>query len=205
MAWLTVRGLSDATCSSALSCGISELANIRGSGCSIASTWTRSRRVQPDPPGLNSDDPRLLPPWRGSSPFSARFRPCSRAGRAFFSSPCFLGVAHRILSGRRLLSCGSSAARPSPASSSGYFSTVRARSAVSAIRIIGTFVPKLIHRLRITPHSRSTPSGRSPRNAGWRHEHQRFRGPAWRTGHRRPRHDSAESAVRRCRDRSNLR
>ncbi|RVW08594.1 hypothetical protein EGT67_17010 [Prescottella agglutinans] len=60
---------------------IREVANIPGSGCSIASTWTRSRRVQPDPPGLNSDDPRLLPPWRGSSPFCPILGLDHRTGR----------------------------------------------------------------------------------------------------------------------------
>ncbi|PVA22843.1 hypothetical protein DDJ76_18520 [Mycobacteroides abscessus] len=28
---------------------------------------------QPDPPGLMHDDPRLLPPWRGSSSFLGAF------------------------------------------------------------------------------------------------------------------------------------
>ena len=30
---------------------------------------------QPDPPGLIHDDPRLLPPWRGSSHFYGSFSP----------------------------------------------------------------------------------------------------------------------------------
>ena len=44
------------------------------------STWLRPRVNQPDPPGLIHDDPRLLPPWRGSSFFGAlmvrRFGAC---------------------------------------------------------------------------------------------------------------------------------
>jgi hypothetical protein len=36
---------------------------------------------QPDPPGLIHDDPRLLPPWRGSSPFYRKFGKARRSSR----------------------------------------------------------------------------------------------------------------------------
>src|ERR1700741_5445982 len=39
---------------------------------------------QPDPPGLIHDDPRLLPPWRGSSLLSS-FRPVSTGCGITFS------------------------------------------------------------------------------------------------------------------------
>src|ERR1700755_1334173 len=35
--------------------------------CIVSSTRPEPRVYQPDPPGLIHDDPRLLPPWRGSS------------------------------------------------------------------------------------------------------------------------------------------
>lgn len=40
--------------------------------CIVRGTWPRPRVSQPDPPGLIHDDPRLLPPWRGSSFFVVR-------------------------------------------------------------------------------------------------------------------------------------
>jgi hypothetical protein len=44
---------------------------------------------QPDPPGLIHDDPRLLPPWRGSSLLSGEFPPSAPtmtgAGRESFT------------------------------------------------------------------------------------------------------------------------
>ena len=38
-----------------------------GGVCIVGFTWLRPGVHQPDPPGLIHDDPRLLPPWRGSS------------------------------------------------------------------------------------------------------------------------------------------
>ena len=35
--------------------------------CIVSITRLTPRVYQPDPPGLMHDDPRLLPPWRGSS------------------------------------------------------------------------------------------------------------------------------------------
>src|SRR5947209_5332402 len=37
--------------------------------CIVSITRPEPRVHQPDPPGLMHDDPRLLPPWRGSSLF----------------------------------------------------------------------------------------------------------------------------------------
>ncbi len=45
-----------------------ELAIIPGAVCIVAVTRF-IRGFQPDPPGLKRDDPGLLPPWPGSSPF----------------------------------------------------------------------------------------------------------------------------------------
>ena len=41
--------------------------------CIVSITRPEPRVYQPDPPGLIHDDPRLLPPWRGSSHFYGRF------------------------------------------------------------------------------------------------------------------------------------
>ncbi|AUM19663.1 hypothetical protein CSW53_25940 [Rhodococcus ruber] len=49
---------------------------ISGPGVVSTSPGHSPGGVQPDPPGAEHDDPRLLPPWRGSSsvpgPFEAR-------------------------------------------------------------------------------------------------------------------------------------
>jgi hypothetical protein len=51
------------------------------------------RVYQSDPPGLMHDDPRLLPPWRGSSLLSGHYLPSSDyfAGR-FLESGLWFGV-----------------------------------------------------------------------------------------------------------------
>src|ERR1700747_1130850 len=43
--------------------------------CIVSITRPEPRVHQPDPPGLMHDDPRLLPPWRGSSLLWAKFFP----------------------------------------------------------------------------------------------------------------------------------
>jgi hypothetical protein len=45
------------------------IALMRAVMCIVSSTRPVPRVYQPDPPGLIHDDPRLLPPWRGSSLF----------------------------------------------------------------------------------------------------------------------------------------
>jgi hypothetical protein len=45
------------------------LASVRTVMCIVSITRPEPRVYQPDPPGLMHDDPRLLPPWRGSSLF----------------------------------------------------------------------------------------------------------------------------------------
>lgn len=42
--------------------------------CIVGITRLMPRVHQPDPPGLIHDDPRLLPPWRGSSHFRGDYR-----------------------------------------------------------------------------------------------------------------------------------
>ncbi|GAA1457910.1 hypothetical protein GCM10009619_12930 [Williamsia maris] len=49
-----------------------ELAIIPGTVCIVMVTRF-IRGFQPDPPGLKRDDPGLLPPWPGSSPFPDLF------------------------------------------------------------------------------------------------------------------------------------
>jgi hypothetical protein len=64
------------------------LALMRTVMCIVSSTRPEPRVYQPDPPGLIHDDPRLLPPWRGSSPFWGTYllaarclaRPSARCG-----------------------------------------------------------------------------------------------------------------------------
>jgi hypothetical protein len=46
--------------------------------CIVGFTWLWPGVHQPDPPGLIHDDPRLLPPWRGSSFI---------CGPSFFAAP----------------------------------------------------------------------------------------------------------------------
>jgi hypothetical protein len=41
---------------------------------------------QPDPPGLIHDDPRLLPPWRGSSLLTGKFCPRGSRGEVFWAA-----------------------------------------------------------------------------------------------------------------------
>ncbi|QBJ97012.1 hypothetical protein ERC79_14415 [Rhodococcus sp. ABRD24] len=121
---------------------IGELANFPGSRCIIILTWTRSRRVQPDPPGLNSDDPRLLPPWRGSSPnFSGLPQfPCREQG-------C---ESHHL--------CRTSRCR-STSRGDRVCTENRAHTALSTI--IGTEVPLIIHSVQFCPHSPIGAVGRS--------------------------------------------
>jgi hypothetical protein len=63
---------------------------------------------QPDPPGLIHDDPRLLPPWRGSSLILGKFLPPLRPAMPGADSVSFVhrsGVVHRSLfaaGGKRL-------------------------------------------------------------------------------------------------------
>jgi hypothetical protein len=66
--------------------------------CIVSITRPEPRVYQPDPPGLIHDDPRLLPPWRGSSLFwgkqflAAGFsaRPLARCGdiAAYVAAVC---------------------------------------------------------------------------------------------------------------------
>jgi hypothetical protein len=49
------------------------LALVRTVMCIVSITRPEPRVHQPDPPGLIHDDPRLLPPWRGSSLFWGKF------------------------------------------------------------------------------------------------------------------------------------
>ena len=48
-------------------CRFKRLVSRRIGVCIVSFTRLRSGVHQPDPPGLIHDDPRLLPPWRGSS------------------------------------------------------------------------------------------------------------------------------------------
>src|SRR5271156_2416925 len=64
------------------------LALVRTVVCIVSITRPEPRVYQPDPPGLMHDDPRLLPPWRGSSllwgkksPPGTVFSPSARALR----------------------------------------------------------------------------------------------------------------------------
>jgi hypothetical protein len=60
------------------------------------------RVYQPDPPGLIHDDPRLLPPWRGSSLFWETYLMAGRRSMRR-SARCGDGVI-RKLSGRQTTS-----------------------------------------------------------------------------------------------------
>ena len=69
--------------------------------CIVGRTWCNPGVHQPDPPGLIHDDPRLLPPWRGSSFIcGARLRlpPVSRRDRPGHF-PTFSTGAHGLTGG----------------------------------------------------------------------------------------------------------
>lgn len=54
--------------------------------CIVSFTRVIPSVFEPDPPGLKHDDPRLLPPWRGSSHFCREFADC---GSTSYSQFCF--------------------------------------------------------------------------------------------------------------------
>ena len=85
------------------------LARSQVSVCIVGVTWPTPGVHQPDPPGLIHDDPRLLPPWRGSSSFPAQVSrlarqicPGLRQHTSGFSDPvlrvCPQGAPDRLVS-----------------------------------------------------------------------------------------------------------
>ena len=70
-------------------CRLYWLALSRNGVCIVSITRLWPGVHQPDPPGLIHDDPRLLPPWRGSSFISGRclFAPARAPLGSFIPTP----------------------------------------------------------------------------------------------------------------------